>query len=173
MNRHIINSVPRFLINVLLLLISGNVLAQKAIVLSKVFQVCAKHQPGLTVDAKQGIDAVEGRVYDGSGAFDFMISTNPNLPAAMNITRGRNGYILPELSSEIKFIAESTGPLGLGSTGRPIGYGTERLYAFNGGTFKTPIGPVQRKIFVQLWSDEHYRNVVLLQTVGDSLYRCQ
>lgn len=57
--------------------------------------------------------------------------------------------------------------------GRPIGYGTERLYAFNKGALSTPIGSIQDQIFVQLWSDSHHRNVELLKKVGNSLYRCQ
>lgn len=160
------------LIGSLVALTGSTAFAQDTVVLSKVLQVCIRGVVGLTADPKQGIDAVEGQIAGRGGVIAFMISSNPNLPSAMKIKRGKNGYILPPLSDDISFIAESAGPLGLGSTGRPIGYGTERLYAFNKGALATPIGPIQDRIFVQLWSDGHHKNDSLVKTVGDALFRC-
>jgi hypothetical protein len=173
MSPYITKSVIRPLIGVVLVLIASGAFAQDKLVLSKVFQVCARHTSGLTIDSRQGIDAVEGRIASNGASIEFMISANPNLPAAMNIKQDKNGYVLPTLSADVAFIAESTGALGLGATGRPAGYGTERLYAFSKGTLDTPVGPIQHRIFVQLWSDKNRRNVELLKRVGGSLYRCQ
>jgi hypothetical protein len=173
MSPSITKIVFKSLTSVVLVLTASGAFAGEKIVLSKVFQVCARSISGLTVDSKQGIDAVEGQAMGNGAIIEFMISTNPNLPAGMNIKQDKNGYILPKLSADVAFIAESTGPLGLGATGHPTGYGTERLYAFSNGVLDTPIGPIQRRIFVQLWSDKRRRNVELLKKVGDSLYRCR
>ncbi|WP_430389349.1 hypothetical protein [Dyella sp. 20L07] len=173
MSSSITERIVRLLACAVVLLVASGAYAQDTITLSKVLQVCVRSASGLTAHPKQGIDAVEGKIVGGGGTVDFLISTNPNLPAGMNIKKGRGGLVLPELSGEATFIAESTGPLGLGATGQPIGYGTERLYAFTKEMMETPIGPRPHRIFIQLWSDSHRRNTDLLKKVGDSLYRCQ
>lgn len=136
-------------------------------------QVCVEGVPGLTDDAKMGIDAVEGWIRSKTGRVDFMISRNPNIPAAMNIARDRSGYVLPKLSGDVTFVAESKGALGIGATGQPIGHGTERLYAFVMRTVDFPDGPVRDTVFIQLWSNDHQKNVELLKKVGDGLRRCK
>lgn len=173
MSSSITNGIARRLVCAVALLAASGAYAQDTITLSKVLQVCVQSASGLTAHPRQGIDAVEGKIVGGGGIIDFMISTNPNLPAGMNIKKDRSGLVLPELSGETTFIAESIGPLGLGATGQPIGYGTERLYAFTKEMIEAPVGPKPHRIFIQLWSDSHRRNTDLLKKVGDSLYRCQ
>lgn len=155
------------------LLAASGACAHDTIVLSEVFQVCARNTSGLTVDSKQGIDAVEGRIAGGGEVVDFMISTNPNLPAGMHIEKSKGGWVLPPLSDEIVFIAESTGALGIGATGQSIGYGTEHLYAFVKEIKETPLGPRPRRIFVQIWSGNRRQNIDLLRKAGGALYRCR
>ena len=153
-------------------LTSNAALARDAIVLSKVLQVCVRGVPGVKVAPKQGIDAVEGKVASKGGFIDFMISSNPNLPAGMNIKPDKSSVISRQLTSDLQLIAKSTGTLQMGMEGHPIGHGTERLYAFDKGDLSTPVGPIQDQVFVQLWSDGNRRNDRLVKTVGDGLYRC-
>lgn len=173
MSSSISDRLLRLLIGCMITVATGSASAQGTVVLSKVFQVCVKGFSGLTADSKQGIDAVEGRFAGNGGAVDFMISSNPNLPAAMNLRPDKTSVISRQLPSDLQFVAESVGPLQMGATGSPIGYGTERLYAFSKGILSTPVGDIQDQIFVQLWSDGHPRNVELLKKVGGSIHRCQ
>jgi hypothetical protein len=145
--------------------------AAESVPLSGMFGVCISPAAGLHVNAMQGIDAIEGTVSGRSAVVEFMLGTSPNLPAAMKVTKTRNGYVLPPLSEDLTLIAESSGALGPGSNGKPTGYGVERLYAFNAERM-TPEGPYRYVAFLQIWSSKAARNVALLKEVGDHLHRC-
>lgn len=96
-----------------------------------------------------------------------MISRNPHLPESME--RGARGGALAQ---DLRLLTESDGPLQIDAYGKPIGYGVERLYGLSYGNMDTPIGPVQTKIFVQLWTKDQGQNVRLLKKVADALSRC-
>ena len=149
------------------------VFAADDLILSGDFQICIARSHGLVVTPRRGIDAIDGKISGMGGKIDFMISGNPNLPSAMGLKPDKFSNISRHLSTNLRFIAESIGPLHMGINGHPIGYGVERLYAFNMEIIDTPTGPLQDQIFVQLWSDNDRRNVQLLRRVGESLYRCR
>jgi hypothetical protein len=164
--------VGRLLLGVVALLPANRGRANDVDVHSLGAQVCVNAVSGLTVDTRTGIDAVEGSIRTRSAHIDFMISRNPSLPADMHIQRGKNGYVLPNISNDIALMGESVGPFENGPTGRPIGYGTERLYAFVMRTLSFPDGPVSDKVYIQLWANNHQQNVALLKKVGEALQRC-
>lgn len=87
----------------------------------------------------------------------------------MKVARDRNGYVLPKLSRDVAFMAESKGPFGLGATVRPGDQGAELLYGFVMRIVDFPDGPVRDTVFIQLWSDDQQKNVDLLKRVGDGL----
>lgn len=140
--------------------------------ISEYFPVCMKPLPGVTIGSHVGIDAAEGKIAGQGGVVDFMISHNPGLPAAMKAKFGGKGPESQRLKEGLELIAESEGPLQIDSYGKPIGYGTERLYGLSKGDLDTPRGPIQEKIYIQLWVDRHEQNVRLLRMVGNALYRC-
>lgn len=135
--------------------------------ISKYFPVCMKPIPGVTYTVHVGIDAAEGQFVGQGGVANYMIGHNPSLPASMghDVREGR-------LTDNLQLLAESDGPLQMGAYGKPIGHGTDRLYGLSNGVRDTPIGPIQEKIFVQLWADHRGQNMRLLKKVGDALYRC-
>jgi hypothetical protein len=135
--------------------------------ITKYFPVCVRPIPGVTHIVRVGIDAAEGQFLGQGGAVDYMIGYNPSLPASMGrgVREGR-------LTESLQLLAESDGPLQKDAYGKPIGYGVERLYGLSNGDVDTPKGPIQEKIFVQLWADGHGQNVRLLKKVGDALSRC-
>ena len=141
--------------------------AAEPVPISKYFPVCTRPISGVTYVVHVGIDAAEGQFVGQGGVVDYMISHNPNLPASM----GR-GVREKRLTEDLQLLAESDGPLQMGIYGKPIGYGFERLYALSKRDFDTPKGPIQSKIFVQLWAEGHGQNVRLLKKVADALSRC-
>jgi len=146
---------------------SGFASAAVPVPISKYFPVCITPISGVIHDVHIGIDAAEGQFLGHGGAVDYMINHNPHLPESMG--RGvRDG----ELTEDLRLLAESDGPLQIDVYRKPIGYGVERLYGLSYGNMDTPIGPVQTKIFVQLWAKGHGQNVRLLKKVADALSRC-
>jgi hypothetical protein len=157
----------------LLVAAQGNLAPRGEVSISESFHVCIGASPGLRAVSRIGIDAVEGEVRGAKGAsFHFMFSSNPNLPDGMNIVQGRNGYVIPPLSYDLTFIAESNGSLGIGSQGTSIGDGYEKLYAFL-VDMQVPGATVKRKVFLQMWSSEDKRDVDFLKRSSASIRRCR
>jgi hypothetical protein len=170
------SSAIKLLLTVGLLMASASipVIADESLVLDQGFQVCMRNVPGLTINSRFGIDAINGEMILYNARISFMVSRHPNLPAAMNLKPNKESVIGRDLSERMALVAESSGPLQMGARGQPIGSGAERLYAFNRATLMSPDGPPQQdQVFVQLWSDEHQQDVSLLKKVGGALYRCQ
>lgn len=135
--------------------------------ISKYFPVCMKPISGVTYVVHVGIDAAEGQFLGYGGVVDYMIGHNPHLPESM----GRD-VRQAHLTADLQLLAESDGPLQIDIYGKPIGFGVERLYGFAYENTDTPIGPVQTKIFVQLWTKGHGKNERLLEKVAGALSRC-
>jgi hypothetical protein len=150
---------------------SRQVLASDSVPESGIYGVCASHASGLSVSAKYGIDGVDGTVTAGAAAANFSFGTSPNLPEAMGVKKGKYGYVLPPISDDLTFIAESRGALEVGYKGAPIGYGVERLYAFN-ALQVTPNGPVKHVVYLQIRAEEREKDIELLKRFAANLYRC-
>lgn len=148
--------------------------ARSPLILSRIFQVCVHQLPGVTATTRIGIDAIDGKIIGQGGHIQFYIGGYPRLPEAMHIKQQKGGYILPPLTADPLFIAASFGPFPLGALRQSTGYGPARLYAFKKGMVDTPAGPLEDRVYVQLWSyGANGRNEHLLKTVGDALYRCR
>lgn len=141
--------------------------AAEPVPISRYFPVCMTSISGVTYVVHVGIDAAEGQFLGHGGVVDYMVSHNPHLPESMgrDVRQWR-------LTADLQLLAESDGPLQIDIYGKPIGYGVERLYGLAYENRDTPIGPVQTKIYVQLWTKDHGQNVRLLKKVADALSRC-